>query len=65
MGAVPAGGPGFNPYRLKLVARFKFEEIQVVVALFPCKNEYGYQVPFGDWYSIVIWKPGLSMRTGF
>lgn len=54
VGAVPAGGPGFNPYWLKTVVRFKLgfagllAEIQVLVALFPCKNEYGYQVPFGD-----------------
>ena len=33
--AVPGGGPGFNPYRLKLVARFKFADIQVPVALLP------------------------------
>src|SRR2546426_1155910 len=47
VGAVETGEV-FKPYWLKVVARFKLAEIQVVDALFPSKNEYGYQVPFGD-----------------
>src|SRR5207248_4296634 len=43
-------GAGLVPYRLKFVVKFKLAEIQVlVVSLLPCKYEYGYQVPFGDW----------------
>jgi hypothetical protein len=45
VGAVlPAG----VPYWLYFVATFKADEIQLVVALLPCRKEYGYQVPFGD-----------------
>lgn len=49
VGDVPAGGPGFSPYWLTVVVKFRFAEIHVLDALFPCKYEYGYQVPFGDW----------------
>ena len=43
--------PGFIPYRLKLVARFKFVEIQVLLVASgptPCKKEYGYHCRLGD-----------------
>jgi hypothetical protein len=50
LGSALGGGPRFSPYWLKVVARHKFDEIQVLVgvALLPCKNEYGYHCPFGD-----------------
>ncbi len=41
-------GAAFVPYWLNVVETLIFAEFQVFVALFPCKNEYGYQVPFAD-----------------
>ena len=43
------GGAGFKPYWLSVVLRARLDEIQVLVALLPCRNEYGYHVPFVDW----------------
>jgi hypothetical protein len=44
--------PPFIAYWLNVVARHNpgrgLAVIQVLVALFPCKNEYGYHWPFGD-----------------
>lgn len=49
------GGEVLLPYVLKTVVRLKLGLIQVLVALLPCRNEYGYQEPLGDWYSISTW----------